>query len=160
MAKAKGKQKTGGGTIVVNRKARHDYAIEERIEAGVELLGWEVKALRAGKGQIVDSFVMLRDGEAFLQGAHIAPLPSASSHVVADPARMRKLLLHRREIARIFSATQQKGYTCIATGLYWKDRYVKCEVALAKGKKQYDKRAQKRDEDWNLEKRRLLKHSA
>jgi len=158
MARTNDKKPTG--PIVVNRKARHDYAIDEHIEAGLELLGWEVKALRAGKGQIVDSFVLLRDGEAFLHGLTITPLASASTHVVADPQRMRKLLLHRREIARIFSATQQKGYTCIALALHWKERHVKCEIALAKGKKQYDKRAQSRDEDWNLEKRRLMKRSA
>lgn len=150
------KKKTAGGVIVANRKARHDYAIDEHIEAGLELLGWEVKALRAGRGQIVDSFVVLRDGEAFLQGLTITPLASASSHVVADPQRLRRLLLHRREIARVFSATQQKGYTCVALDLHWKDRHVKCEIALAKGRKQYDKRAQARDEDWKLEKRRLM----
>lgn len=147
-------------TIAENRKARHDYAFEDRIEAGIALEGWELKSLRAGKGQLVDSYVLLKDGEAWLFGANITPLASASSHVLADPQRSRKLLLHRKEIARLFSATQQKGYTCIALSLYWKGNRVKCQIALAKGKKEHDKRATERDRDWKRTQHRIMKRSA
>src|SRR5262245_60561861 len=146
--------------IAENRRARHDYAIEERIEAGLVLEGWELKSLRASKAQLVDSYVLVKDGEAWLLGANITPLSSASTHVLADPQRTRKLLLHHKEIARIFSATQQKGYTCIATELYWKGNRVKCQIALAKGKKQHDKRATERDRDWKRQQRRIMKRSA
>ena len=146
--------------IAENRRARHDYAIEERLEAGIALEGWELKSLRAAKAQLVDSYVLVKDGEAFLLGANITPLTSASTHVLADPQRTRKLLLHRKEIARIFSATQRKGYTCIATELYWKGNRVKCQVALAKGKKLHDKRATERERDWKRTQHRLLKRSA
>jgi SsrA-binding protein len=148
------------GPIVQNRRARHDYQLEDRFEAGLVLEGWEVKSLRAGKVQLVDSFVLVHDGEAWLHGANITPLTAASTHVVADPKRVRKLLLHDREIARLFTATQQKGYTCIATSLYWKGNRVKCEIALAKGKKQHDKRASERERDWKREQGRYLKRSA
>ena len=144
-------------TIARNRRAGHDYALTERFEAGLVLEGWEVKAIRAGKAQLVDSYVLLRDGEAWLLGANIAPLPSASSHVVADPQRTRKLLLHSRELARIFTATQAKGFSCIATAMYWKHNRVKCEIALGKGKKQHDKRAASRDRDWQRQKAQILK---
>jgi len=156
-AKKKGSRNTSG-TIALNKRARHDYILEERFEAGVVLEGWEVKAIRAGKAQLTDSYVLLRDGEAWLLGANIAPLTSASSHVVADPQRTRKLLLHSKELARLFSATSQKGYTCIATAMYWKGNKVKCEVALAKGKQMHDKRATQRDRDWERQKERLLRH--
>jgi SsrA-binding protein len=154
------KKKTPPGTIVVNRRARFDYSLEERYECGVELQGWEVKSLRAGKAQLVDSYVLVKDGEAFLLGAHITPLSSASTHVVADPQRTRRLLLHKKEIMHIYGATQQKGYTCVATSLYWKGNRVKCEIALAKGKKSHDKRATERDRDWEREKRRIMKQPA
>ena len=144
-------------TIARNRRASHDYALTERFEAGLVLKGWEVKAIRAGKAQLVDSYVLLRDGEAWLLGANIAPLPSASSHVVADPQRTRKLLLHSQELARIFTATQAKGFTCVATAMYWKHNRVKCEIALGKGKKQHDKRAAVRDRDWQRQKAQLHK---
>ncbi len=144
-------------TIARNRRASHDYALTERFEAGLVLEGWEVKAIRAGKAQLVDSYVLLRDGEAWLLGANIAPLPSASSHVVADPQRTRKLLLHSRELARIFTATQAKGFSCVATAMYWKHNRVKCEIALGKGKKQHDKRAATRDRDWQRQKAQILK---
>lgn len=155
---AKDRKGTAGGTIALNKRARHDYILEERFEAGVALEGWEVKAIRAGKAQLTDSYVLLRDGEAWLLGANITPLPSASTHVVPDPQRTRKLLLHAKELAKLFSATTQKGYTCIATALYWKGNKVKCEIALAKGKKVHDKRATQRDRDWARQKERLLKH--
>jgi SsrA-binding protein len=152
------KKKQSPGTIAVNRRARFDYAFEERYECGIALLGWEVKSLRAGKAQLVDSYVLVKDGEAWLLGAHITPLSSASTHVVADPQRTRRLLLHKNEIMHIFGATQQKGYTCVATSLYWKGHKVKCEVALAKGKKAHDKRATEKDRDWQREKQRIMKH--
>jgi SsrA-binding protein len=151
--------KAGSGTIALNKRARHDYHIEQRFEAGLVLEGWEVKSLRAGKVQLVDSYVLLRAGEAWLLGATITPLTSASTHVVADPQRTRKLLLHARELAQIFAATQQKGYACIATALYWKGNKVKCEIGLAKGKKQHDKRATERERDWQRQKQRILKQA-
>ncbi|HEX7037823.1 MAG TPA: SsrA-binding protein SmpB [Pseudomonadales bacterium] len=156
---SKVKRKTPPGTIAVNRRARHDYHLEERFEAGIALEGWEVKSLREGKVQLVDSYVLIKDGEAWLLGANITPLPSASTHVVPDPQRTRKLLLHAREIAQIHAATQQKGYTCIATALYWKGPRVKCELALAKGKKQHDKRATEKAREWNRQKERLLRQA-
>ena len=131
--------------------------MEQRFEAGLVLQGWEVKSLRAGKAQLVDSYVLLREGEAWLLGCSITPLTSASTHVVADPQRTRKLLLNAREIAQLFAATQQKGYSCVATSLYWKGNKVKCEIALGKGKKMHDKRDDKRDKDWARQKERLLK---
>lgn len=158
MAKAKSNRRPG--TIVVNKRATHDYHLEERFEAGLELHGWEVKSLRARKAQLVDTYVLIKDGEAWLLGVHIAPLPSASTHVATDPTRTRKLLLHKREISRIFSATQQKGYACVATAMYWNGPRVKVEIALAKGKKQFDKRHAEKERDWGREKQRLLKHSA
>ncbi len=156
---AKSPNRNTSPTIAVNRRARHDYHLEERIEAGLVLEGWEVKSLREGKAQLVDSYVLIKDGEAWLLGAMITPLASASSHVVPDPQRTRKLLLHAREISRIYVATQQKGYTCIATALYWKGNKVKCEVALAKGKKQHDKRAAVKEREWSRQKDRLLKQT-
>ena len=149
--------KSKSGTIALNKRATHDYLLEDRFEAGLVLEGWEVKAIRGGKAQLVDSYVLLRDGEAWLLGANITPLSSASTHVIADPQRTRKLLLHARELARIFAATQQKGFTCIATAMYWKGNKVKCEIALGKGKKLHDKRASQRDRDWNRQKQRILK---
>ncbi|NJN52460.1 MAG: SsrA-binding protein SmpB [Gammaproteobacteria bacterium] len=142
MAKPK---KSSPGRIAENRRARHDYELTERFEAGIVLEGWEVKSLRAGKAQLVDSYVLMKDGEAWLLGSNITPLNSASTHVIADPQRTRKLLLHDREISKLFVATQQDGYTCVATALYWKGNRVKCEIALAKGKKQHDKRATEKE---------------
>jgi SsrA-binding protein len=146
--------------IAQNRRARHEYELEERFEAGIVLEGWEVKSIRAGKAQLTDSYVLVRDGEAWLLGAHITPLASASTHVVADPTRTRKLLLHSKEIARLFAGTAKKGYTAVAIALYWKGNRVKCEVALAKGKQLHDKRATLRERDWKRQQRRALKHSA
>jgi SsrA-binding protein len=146
-------------TIALNKRASHDYHIEQRFEAGLVLEGWEVKSMRAGKAQLVDSYVLLRNGEAWLLGANVTALTSASTHVVADPQRTRKLLLHARELAQIFAATAKKGYTCIATALYWKGNKVKCEIGLAKGKKQHDKRAADRERDWKRQKQRIMKES-
>ena len=151
------KPKTPSNNIAQNKKARFDYHIEETIEAGVALQGWEVKSCRAGKVQLTDSYVIFKDGEAWLLGAQIQPLISASTHYVTDPTRTRKLLLNRKQIAKFQIATEQKGYTVVCTALYWKNHLVKCAVALAKGKQTHDKRATEKERDWNREKRRILK---
>jgi SsrA-binding protein len=156
---AKKKSPMGGGTIALNRKAGFDYFIEERFEAGLVLEGWEVKALRAGRAQLVDSYVLLKDGQAWLLGARIEPLPSVSTHFVASPDRTRKLLLNQRELSKLFGGVQQEGYTAICTALYWKRHLVKCEIALARGKKQFDKRATEKDRDWARQKQRLSRHA-
>ena len=142
--------------IAENRRARFDYFIEERYEAGLALQGWEVKAMRAGRAQLTEAYVYLRGGEAFLIGAHLSPLPSTSSHVIADPARTRKLLLHRSQLSGLIGAVERKGYTLVPLELYWKDGRAKLEVGLAKGKKQHDKRATEKDRDWQRNKARLL----
>ena len=147
------------GNIAQNKKARHDYFIEDTFEAGVALQGWEVKSLRAKKSQLTDTYVLIKDGEAFLLGCHVTPLESASTHVVTDPTRTKKLLLHRKELARLFSATQQKGYTCVCTKLYWKSHLVKAQIALAKGKQAHDKRATVKERQWNIDKQRLVRHN-
>ena len=158
MAKTK-KANVLDNTIVQNKKARHDYFIEDTFEAGVALQGWEVKSLRAKKSQLTDTYVLIKDGEAFLLGCHVTPLESASTHVVTDPTRTKKLLLHRKELARLFSATQQKGYTCVCTKLYWKSHLVKAQIALAKGKQAHDKRATLKEREWNIDKQRLVRHN-
>ena len=158
MAKAKKKKKEPSATIALNKKGKHDYFIEDRIEAGIALEGWEVKSLRAGRVQMRDSYVFFKNGEAFLLGALITPLPTASTHIDPDPQRTRKLLLNRYEINRLIGLVEQKGYTIIATALYWKNNRVKCEIALAKGKKAHDKRATEKDRDWQREKSRIMKH--
>lgn len=150
--------KTPGATIAVNRKARHDYFIEDRFEAGLALEGWEVKSLRAGRVNIQEGYVVIRNGEAWLVGANISPLPTASTHVKPDPTRSRKLLLHRQELNRLIGATERQGYTLIPLDLHWTRGRAKLEVGLAKGKKLYDKRADKRERDWARDKERLLKH--
>lgn len=155
----KPEKKSGSATIALNKRATHDYLLEERFEAGMVLEGWEVKSLRAGKAQLVDSYVMIRNGEAWLLGANFSPLSSASTHVIADPQRTRKLLLNHRELVKIVTATQQKGYACVATKLYWKGNKVKCEIALGRGKKLHDKRAALKDREWGREKERLRKHA-
>ncbi len=146
------------GTIALNKKALHDYSIENKFEAGVALSGWEVKSLRAGKAQLVDSYVLLKDGEAYLFGAHITPLKTACTHVIADPVRTRKLLLHKRELGKLFGAVQQKGYACVALSLYWKKHLIKCEIALAKGKKEFDKRATEKERDSDREISRAMRN--
>jgi SsrA-binding protein len=143
--------------IAENRKARFEYFIEERYEAGLVLQGWEVKAMRAGRAQLAEAYVYLRNGEAFMTGAHISPLPSTSSHVVADPVRTRKLLLNHSELKGLIGAVERKGYTLVPLELYWKDGRAKLQVGLAKGKKQHDKRAVDKDRDWQRDKARLLK---
>lgn len=146
------------GSIALNKKALHDYFIENKFEAGLALSGWEVKSLRAGKAQLVDSYVLLKDGEAWLMGCHITPLKTASTHVIADPIRTRKLLLHKRELGKLFGAVQQKGFTCVALSLYWKNHLVKCEVALAKGKKEFDKRHTEKERDSDREIQRAVRN--
>jgi len=145
-------------TIALNKRARYEYAIEERIEGGVALEGWEVKALRAGHIQFADSYVLLKDKEAFLFGTTITPLATASTHIHPDPMRTRKLLLHRRQIDQLVVAVDRKGYTVVPTAMYWSKGKVKVEIGLAKGKKEYDKRKVEKDRDWDREKGRLMKH--
>jgi SsrA-binding protein len=147
-------------TIAQNKKARFDYFIEERMEAGIALHGWEVKSMRAGKAQLVDSYVILREGEAWLLGSHVTPLNTASTHVTTDPARIRKLLLNRREIDRLTGLVERKGYTLVALELYWSKSRAKLAVGLAKGKKQHDKRATEKDRDWERDKSRALRGRA
>lgn len=146
-----------GGTIALNKRARHEYHIDERFEAGVALLGWEVKSLRAGKGQITEAYAIVKDGEIYLFGSQIMPLLSASTHVVPEARRTRKLLLKRVEIDRLVGAIERKGYTLVPTALYWKNNRVKCELGLAKGKQDHDKRDAEKDRDWNREKQRALR---
>lgn len=143
--------------IALNKKATHDYFIEQRTECGVVLLGWEVKSIRAGKAQLTESYVLIKKGEAFLIGAHISPLTSASTHVNADPTRTRKLLLHREELSKLIGKVEQKGYTLVPLKLYWNRGKVKCEIGLAKGKKLHDKRESEKERDWTRERARLLK---
>ena len=158
MASTKGKSAAPGTkTIALNAKARHDYFIEERIEAGLVLEGWEVKSLRAGRLQLKESYVVIRQGEIWLLGAHISPLTSASTHVHPDPSRTRKLLLQRREPARLIGAVERRGYALVPLAMYWKKGRAKLEIALAKGKKTHDKRATERDRDWQRQRERLLK---
>jgi SsrA-binding protein len=158
MAK-KQNQKNQGGTIAQNRKARHEYFLEDRYEAGIELQGWEVKSIRLGKVNISDAYVDVKNGEAFLYGAQVQPLNSASSHVVCDPERSRRLLLNRREINKLVGHKERDGYTLIPTAMYWKACWVKLEFYLAKGKKSFDKRDDIKERDWSREKERMMKHS-
>jgi len=154
---SKAKSKTPSASIATNRRARYDYHIEERFEAGLVLQGWEVKSLRAGKVTLSEAYVLLKDGEAWLFGARIEPLNTASTHITPDPTRNRKLLLHRRELGRIFGGVQREGYTCIPLSLFWNRGKVKCDIALAKGKQKFDKRASEKEKDWNRQKQRLLR---
>jgi SsrA-binding protein len=144
-------------TIAQNRKAQHEYHIEERFEAGIALEGWEVKSLRAGKTQLDQSYVILKNNEVWLIGALITPLQTASTHIHPDPQRTRKLLLHQREIAKLIGSVERKGYTLIPLSLYWKGNHIKLQIGLAKGKKAHDKRATEKDRDWQRQKQRLLK---
>jgi SsrA-binding protein len=158
MAKKPKKKGHGGATIALNKKATHDFFIEERYEAGIALQGWEVKSLREGKVQIKESYITLKEGEAFLFGAHITPLSTASTHIHPDSRRTRKLLLHRSELNKLIGLVERKGYTLIPTAIYWKKGMAKLEVGLARGKKLHDKRASEKDRDWQREKERLFKH--
>ena len=158
MNKVTVKKQSQSGTIALNRRARHDYYIEEKIEAGMALQGWEIKSLRAGKMTISESYIIFKNGEAFLFGAHIQPLLTSSTHVHPDNIRTRKLLLNRREIDKLFGMVNQKGYAVVALSCYWKNSRVKCEIALAKGKKLHDKRATLKDRDFARDKQRGFKN--
>jgi SsrA-binding protein len=154
---SKKKPPAQSSTIALNKRARHDYHIEEDFEAGVALEGWEVKSLRAGRAQLKESYVIIRGGELYLFGAHMSPLSSASTHITADATRSRKLLLHRLEINRLIGAVERRGYALVPLALYWKRGKVKLKIALAKGKKQHDKRAAIKQREWDREQHRLLK---
>jgi SsrA-binding protein len=143
--------------IAENRRARHDYFIEDRFEAGLALEGWEVKSMRAGRAQLAEAYVYLRNGEAFMTGAHISPLKTASTHKLTDPTRTRKLLLNRAELDRLVGAVERRGYTMVPLELYWKNGRAKLQLGLAKGKQQHDKRAAEKDRDWQRDRARLLR---
>ena len=155
--KTSSNKKSTSNSIAQNRKARHDYFITDRLEAGLVLEGWEVKSLRAGKTQLRDAYIYIKNNEAFLTGVVITPLPSASTHVIPEPQRTRKLLLNRKEIDQLRGAIDRKGMTVIALSFYWKGGRAKAEIGLAKGKKQHDKRASEKAKDWDREKSRLMK---
>ena len=156
---AKKKPTVSDGTIALNKKAKHEYFLEESFEAGVVLEGWEVKSLRMKKVQLVDSYVLLKDGEAFLLGCQVTPLDTASTHVIADPTRIKKLLLHSKQLAKLFATVHQKGHTCVTVKLYWKGDLVKCQIALAKGKQDHDKRATEKDREWQVDKQRIVRNA-
>jgi SsrA-binding protein len=157
-AKKNHKSSNADNIIAVNRQATHEYFIEERYEAGLVLEGWEVKSLREGRVQLKESYVLLKQGEAWLFGAHISPLLSASTHVNPDNIRSRKLLLNRHELNKLIGQVERKGYTLIPLRLYWKKGRAKLEIGLAKGKQLHDKRAASKDRDWQREKARIMKH--
>jgi SsrA-binding protein len=143
--------------IAENRKARFDYFIEDRYEAGMVLQGWEVKSMRAGKAQLTEAYAYVKNGEAFLYGAHIAPLMTTSTHVIADPTRTRKLLLNLAELEQLERAVEREGYTLVPLEMYWKAGRAKLQIGVAKGKKQHDKRATEKDRDWQRDKARILR---
>ena len=149
-------KKNSSSTIALNKRARHDYFIEEKFEAGLSLQGWEVKSMRAGRMTIVESYITFKNGEAFLFGAQVQPLLSASTHVVPEATRTRKLLLNRREIEKLQGAINQKGYSCVPLACYWKGPHAKLEIALVKGKQLDDKRATEKDRDWQRDKARIF----
>lgn len=154
---AKSAKTNNTATIALNKKARYDYHLEQRFEAGLSLEGWEVKSLRAGRGRINEAYVVVRKGEAWLIGAHIEPLPSASTHITPEAARTRKLLLHKRELRQLIGAIDRKGFTLVPCAMYWKAGRAKLEFAMAKGKKSHDKRQDKKQADWQRSKERLLR---
>ena len=156
MSKKKSKT-SNSNTIALNKKAKHDFFIEDRFEAGIVLQGWEVKSLREGRIQIVDAHVFLKKGEAFVSNLLITPLLTASTHIHPEATRVRKLLLHRSEINKLVGAVERKGYTMVPTALYWKHGKVKIEIGLAKGKQMHDKRATEKDRDWKRDKARVMK---
>ena len=154
---ARGGKGVVGKTIALNKRARHEYHLEQRFEAGLALQGWEIKSIRAGRANIGESYAVVRAGELFLFGAQITPLIQASTHVVADERRTRKLLLHRHEIDQLVGKVEREGYTVVPTALYWKGNRIKAELALARGKQTHDKRDTARERDWNREKQRVLR---
>ena len=157
MSKKKAKNSTGN-IIAVNRRARHDFFIEDTFEAGLALEGWEAKSLREGRAQLTEAYVNLRSNEAWLIGAHFSPLKTTASHIKADPTRSRKLLMHRQEIDRLTGAVERKGFTLVPLDLHWHKGRAKLNIGLAKGKKQHDKRTADKDRDWQRQKERILKH--
>lgn len=157
MSKAKKKPKAPSSTIALNKKSRHEYHLEDRFEAGLVLEGWEVKSLRAGRVNMQDAYVLLKNGEAWVLGLQIQPLPTASTHISPQPTRTRKLLLHRQELDKLIGAVDRKGYALIPTAMYWHRGRAKIEIATAKGKKAHDKRASEKDRDWKREKARIMK---
>ncbi|MCP1676019.1 SsrA-binding protein [Natronocella acetinitrilica] len=156
---SKKKPKIADNVIAVNKKARFEYAIEDTLEAGLVLEGWEVKSLRSGRLNLQEGYVLLKGGEAYLFGAGIPPLPSASTHVQAEPIRTRKLLLHGKEIARLLGAVQRDGYSVVPLQMHWKRGRAKVLIGIGKGKKKFDKREDKKQQDWQRQKERLLKHN-
>ncbi len=159
MSKKKSKSNQSN-TIALNKKARHEFHLEDKFEAGIELQGWEVKGIRAGKVSLTDSYVYIQNGQAYLTGCKITPLNQASSHVICDPDRTKRLLLHRRELDRLIGARERQGYSIVATAMYWKACWVKLEIYLAKGKDSHDKRDTIKDRDWARQKERMMKHKA
>lgn len=158
MSKKTAKDKANGSkTIALNRRARFEYALEDRYEAGLALQGWEVKAIRAGHANIGDAYAYIHDGEIYLIGAQITPLIQASSHVVAEDRRTRKLLLHRREIDKLIGRVEREGYTLVPTAMYWSKNRVKLEIAVARGKQAHDKRQASKDRDWQRDKQRIMR---
>ncbi|WP_045727622.1 MULTISPECIES: SsrA-binding protein SmpB [Xanthomonas] len=161
MSKKPGKDKANGATanktIALNKRARHEYHLEDRYEAGLALQGWEVKSIRAGRANIGESYAFVRQGELFLFGAQITPLIQASTHVVADDRRTRKLLLHRNEIDKLIGRVERDGYTLVPTAMYWSKNKIKLEIALAKGKQDHDKRNAAKDRDWARDKQRIMR---
>ncbi len=156
-AKAKAKAEPANRTIALNKRARHEYHLIDRVEAGLALQGWEVKAIRAGRANLTDGYAYVQDGELFLIGAQITPLIQASTHVIANDRRTRKLLLHRREIDKLIGRVERDGYTIVPTAMYWSKNKVKVEIALAKGKQAHDKRAANKERDWNREKQQVMR---
>jgi SsrA-binding protein len=154
---AKRKDDAPDRTIALNKRARHEFHIDERIEAGIALMGWEVKSLRDGKAQIAEAYAIVKDGEIFLFGAQFTPLLSASTHVVPEARRTRKLLLHREEIDRLIGQVERKGYTLVPLAMYWKGNNAKLEIGLARGKQEHDKRDTEKDRDWQRDKQRIMR---
>ncbi len=155
--KDKAKSATVNKTISLNKRARHEYHLEERVEAGLVLQGWEVKAIRAGRGNMTDAYAYVKDGEIYLIGAQITPLIQASTHVIPEDRRQRKLLLHRREIDKLIGRVEREGYTLVPTAMYWSKNKIKLEIALAKGKQNHDKRDAAKERDWDREKQRAMR---
>lgn len=156
----KKKPKAQSSTIALNKKAKHNYFLEQKFEAGISLMGWEVKSLREGKVNLTDTYVLLQNGEAWLIGTNITPLATASTHYVTEPIRSRKLLLNRRELDKLEAGVNQKGHTCVCTAMYWKTHLIKVEIALARGKADFDKRNDDKERDWDRQKQRIMRHSA
>jgi SsrA-binding protein len=157
--KSKKDTKQQNASIAVNRQVRHEYFVEERFEAGLVLEGWEVKSLRDGRIQLKESYVVIKRGEAWLSGAHISPMLSASTHIKPEAVRMKKLLLNRHELNKLIGAVERKGYTLMPLSMYWKNCRAKLEIGLAKGKQLHDKRTASKDRDWQREKERIMKHA-